>query len=970
MARPSHDVFKALLRSSTALAAALAFYALSAHPAAAQDQQPPAEQGEEEIVVTGSRIARPANIDAPTAVTTIGTEEIQSSGLTNAADILRTVPSFGVPALSTTNSNFLTSGAGVNTLQLRNLGEDRTLVLVNGRRHVSGVPGSAAVDFNTIPVQMIDRVEVITGGASAIYGSDALAGVINIILRDDFEGLEAGYQYGISDEDDLETNAPYILWGVDMDNGRGNLTLLASYDDQGAVFARDRANTRIDDFALCAATDDPADCTTPIEPFFSSFSEFGAFFLPSVEDASFTVSSGVGPNGTVVPFDIDVFGFNRQQFRLIAVPNERYLFAGAMHYEIVPDIEMFIEGTFTHTETESELEPFPLANDDLFIGGVSIDNPFVPAEIRDAAIAAGDTEIQFARRLTEIGNRGTRGEREMIQLVGGLRGDIDDRWNWEAFYAYGQTDQQERSGGSVNIIRFADALDAVDLDANPATTGDIVCADPAAAADGCVPINIFGFNSITPEAAAYVRLPTSRKSRVRQEIFGANIGGPVWTLPAGEVELVGGLEWRRESSTDTPDINTQSGVAAGNQEFPIDGSYNVIEGYFEIEAPIIRDQPWADELSVGAAYRISDYSTVGTTNAYTARVSWAPIEDLRFRAQYARAVRAPNIGELFAPGGENFAPVADPCDGVTAVSVGVADDNCRAVPEIAARIAATGSFTLTQPEIQGTGGFTGAGNPNLDTETADSYNVGVVYQHDFGNPGRLMLSVDYYQIEIDDLIDTIERQQSVDLCFNAEDFPNEFCANLVRDTAGAAFQQGELLEVNSGFINEGTLETSGIDVSATYAFSFADAMGRNWGDLSLRMNYTHLLDFTQNKFDVETDNAGLVGFSEDKLQGGALYEVGPFQASWEVTYLSDAKPDNAPNSPFFYDVGDYTVHDFQVGWDVTENANLYAGVNNAFDEDAPIILSGVPGNTTGTDTQADVYDPIGRAWYVGFRLRH
>ncbi|MGH2500814.1 MAG: TonB-dependent receptor plug domain-containing protein, partial [Candidatus Limnocylindria bacterium] len=803
----------------------------------------------------------------------------------------------------------------------------------------SGVPGSAAVDFNSIPVQMIDRVEVITGGASAIYGSDALAGVINIILRDDFEGWEAGYQYGITDEDDLELHAPYVLWGADMDGGRGNITLLASYDDQGAVFSRDRSNTRIDDLALCFDTGNPADCTTPIEPFFSSFSEFGRFFPPSTGE-QFTVATGVGPSGTVAPFDADVFGFNRQQFRIISVPNERYLFSGNMHYEIVDDVEMFVEGTFTHTETESELEPFPLAETDLFIPGVSIDNPFVPPALRNAVVTAmcdtdgddipdalcGDTEIGFARRLTEIGNRGTSGEREMIQLVLGVRGDINDRWNWETFYGYGQTDQQEESGGSVNIVRFADALDAIDLDGNPATTGDIVCADPAARADGCVPINIFGLGSITPEAADYVRLPTSRKSRVRQEMFGATLGGPVWTLEAGEVELVSGVEWRRESSVDTPDINTQTGIAAGNQEFIIDGSYTVVEGYFEVEVPILSDRPWAEELSVGGAYRISDYSTVGTTEAYTARASWSPIEDLRFRAQYARAVRAPNIGELFAPGGEDFAPVSDPCEGVTATSPGVIDDNCRAVPEIAARIAAEGIFDLTQAEIQGTGGFTGAGNPDLETETADSYNFGIVYEHDFGDPGRLLLSVDYYQIEIDDLIDTIERQQSVDLCFNTEAFPNEFCGNLVRDTQGAAFQQGELIEVNSGFINEGTLETSGIDVSATYSFAFADVIDRDWGDLSLRMNYTHLLDFTENKFDVETDSAGLVGFSEDKLQAGVLYEVGPVQASWELTYLSDATPDNAADSPFRYDVGDYAVHDFQVGWDVTETANLYVGV--------------------------------------------
>jgi outer membrane receptor protein involved in Fe transport len=643
-----------------------------------------------------------------------------------------------------------------------------------------------------------------------------------------------------------------------------------------------------------------------------------------------------------------------------------------MHYDITDDVELFVEGTFVRTDTESEIEPFPLAQDDLGIAGVPVDNPFVPADIRAAVLAAGDTDVEFARRLTEIGNRGTEGERETLQLVTGLRGQIDERFDWEVFYAYGQTDQKERSSGSVNIINFANALDAIDLDGDPATTGDIVCADPAAVAAGCVPINIFGLGSISPEAAAYVTIPTSRRSRVRQEMFGATIGGPVYTLPAGDVQLVGGLEWRRESARDTPDLLTQQGISAGNQEFPIDGSYDVLEGFFEVEVPILNNQPWADELSVGAAYRISDYSTLGTTHAYTARVSWAPIEDLRFRAQYARAVRAPNIGELFAPGGENFAPVADPCNGVTNVDdpTTQVDNNCRSIPEIAARIAATGSFTLTQAEIQGTGGFTGAGNPDLDTETADSYNLGVVYQHDFGDSGNLLLSVDYYQIEIDDLIDTIDRQQSVDFCFNGTAFPNEFCPALVRDTAGAPFQQGELVEVNSGFINEGSLETSGIDVSATYSISTADLLEQDWGDVTVRMNYTHLLDFEQTKFGAADDFAGEVGFSEDKVQGAVVYENGPWMAQWQVTYLGDATPDSDPDSPFHYDVGDYVTHDFQVGWDWGENAHLYAGVNNAFDEDAPIILAGVPGNTTGADTAADVYDPIGRAFYIGVRLRN
>lgn len=927
--------------------------------------------GEETIVVTGSRIARPANATAPTAVTTVGQEAIKLSGATNLSNLLQTVPSFGVPGLSSTNSNFLTSGSGINTLNLRNLGEDRTLVLVNGRRQVAGVPGSAAVDFNTIPVQMIDRVEVITGGASAIYGSDALAGVINVILRNNFNGLEAGYQYGESQQGDYIRESPYVMGGLNFAGGKGNIIGLVSWDRQDGVYARNRSETAIDNIATCALTGVTADCKTPTAPFFSSFPEYGRFGIISTGD-QFTVSSGAGPSGTVAPFDSDLFGYNRQSRRIISVPTERTMFALNGHYDFTPNVTGYFESTIAITDTQSDIEPLPLQASDLNITGVSVNNPFVPSAIRDAAIAAGDTEIDFARRLTEVGDRAVTGNREMKRIIAGLKGDIGGGWNYDAYAGYGETRQRENVFGDVNIANFANALNAVDLDGNPATTDDIVCADVAARALGCAPINIFGRGAISDAAAGYVRASLQRNSKVTQTIAGATLGGPIVQLPAGPLDAVFGVEYRKEKADDVPDPLVQAGLTAGNQENAIHGSYDVKEAFFELEAPLIKDQPWIKDLSVGAAYRYSDYDTVGTTDAYTARASYAPVDHLRFRAQYARAVRAPNIGELFAPAGENFAPVADPCNGVTAVDdpTTVVDDNCRAIPAVAARIAATGSFTLTQPEIQGTGGFTGAGNPNLSPETADSWNAGVVYENDFHERGRVLLSVDYYNIKIDDLIGTIDRQQSVDFCFNSTSFPNAFCNALVRDTSGPAFQQGELIEVNSGFINEGQLETSGIDVAASYAFSFQDLFGRPWGDLSLRANYTHLLDFTQTKFGSEDTLDGEVGFSKDKVQAAAVYTYGPVRAQWKTTYLSDARPDNDPTSLFYYEVGSYTVHDVQLDWDVlSSGATLYAGVDNLFDEDPAVILSGVPGNTTGTNTAADVYDPIGQRWYVGARYR-
>lgn len=924
-----------------------------------------------EVIVTGTRIAR-SNSTAPTAITTIDSSVIQQSGLGNAADILRGVPSFGVSTISTANSNFNTAGAGLNTLQLRNLSENRTLVLVNGRRYVSGVPGSAAVDFNTIPVALIERVEVITGGASAIYGSDALAGVINVILDKNYQGMDLAYQFGEATAGGDIQNRGTLTAGSAFADGRGHAVISATFSQQKGLLSRERGNTRLDDVALCTSTLRPEDCQTPIEGTFSAFSEFGRFIIPST-GRQFTVSDGSGPAGTVVPYNNAAFGFNRQAFRRYTVPTDRYLVSSLLDYEMSPNVRAFVEATFAQTRTGTNIEPFPHSSDDLNIGGISIDNPFVPQAIRDAAIAAGDTEVAYARRMTELGQRVADSRRNTYRLVTGLEGDIQN-WNWEAYYSFGRMDDSQQGGGQINVVNMRQALDAMDGDGDPATF-DPVCTSAAARLEGCVPINLFGRGSISPEAAAYVNAPASRQAFTQQEIFGATFKGPTFELPAGPLSLVMGAEWRRERAEDVPDALTQAGLNAGNAQAPIRGGYDVGELFTEIDVPLLRDLPLVHELSVGGAFRYSDYSTLGTTNAYTGRISWSPVESLRFRGQYARAVRAPDIGELFAPGGENFAPVADPCDGVTATTPGEIAQRCRSVPAIAQRIAQTGSFTLTLAEQQGTGGFTGQGNPGLDVETSDSFSLGMIFDRDFGRAGDVTLSVDYFTIEIEDVIDVVTRQNAIDFCFGGASFPNPFCDFLTRDGDGPAFETGELTGVDSSFINEGTIETQGVDVSLQWRWPHL--MGGIPGALALRLNYTHLLDFTQTQFGEADDRVGETGYSDDKAQTALVYSAGPWTVQWEWNFISDAIPDNS--SPLFrFDVGSYSVHDVQIAFDLSgsrlfeskpfRGTQLYIGANNVFDAAAPVILSGVGGNVTGTDTDANVYDPVGRTWYAGLNV--
>lgn len=929
--------------------------------AMAQEAEPVEIQ---QVIVTGSRIVRDANVEAPTAVVTIDAEAIEESGLINVADVLRTVPSFGVSGLSSGNSNFFTTSSGINTLQLRNLGEDRTLVLVNGRRYVSGLAGSSAVDFNTIPTELIDRIEVITGGASAVYGSDALAGVINIILKKDFEGLNFSYQYGESEAGGEITNRYNVLMGGNFADGRGNAVISATYSENRGTFARQYENTKVDDVAACLLFGlANAPCTESFAPFYSSFSESGRFFAPDLGTAGGSFS--INAQGQPVTYSSATYGFNRQAFRRYTIPTERYLLSSVMDFEVTDSVTAFAEAMFAQTRTQSDLEPFPHSNSDLSTGGIPLDNPFVTQAMRDRVLGydPNATSIGYFRRMTEIGGRGASAKRNTVRLAAGLDGQLPGDWTWNAFMSYGRMDDSQQGGGQINVASMREALNAeIGPDGNPR------CRNEYARIEGCVPINLFGLGSITPAAAKYVSAPSSRQQLTEQKVVGASVSGELFQLPSGPLSVVVGLEYRDEKAEDVPDVLTQAGLNAGNAEAPTFGGYTVKEAFVEFEMPII------DSLSIGGAARFADYSTSGETEAFAGRLVWSPLESLKFRAQAARAVRAPNIGELFAPGGENFATVQDPCNNITAASTGNVAENCRSVPSIAARIAATGSFTLTQPEIQGTGGFTGKGNLLLTPEEADTLSLGVVWDGDVPVVGPITASIDYFKIEVDNAIGTVGRQAAINFCYNADpaNFPNNFCDLIVRDTRGNAIQQGEITEVNSGFINEGTEVTEGIDLALTWAHAFD-----NWGSLGVRVNYVHLLELGGESFGVKGDSVGVVGGFEDKIQAGLRYNYGPATASWEWTYYSSAVVSSTVD--YGFKVPAYDLHDARVAVNLGDlpslastplaNSQLYVGVNNVFDEDAPIILTGIPGNTTGTDTNASVYSPIGRSFYVGFRQR-
>jgi len=1000
--------------------------AMVSAPVHAQDQvsSDDAEAQEDEgpgnlIIVTGSRIATRAE-DSAAPLQIISDQAIDDAGVTNIQELLLENPAFGTPGLSRTNSAFLTSGTGVATVDLRDLGSDRTLVLINGRRVVSSLAGSATVDLNVIPTQFIQSVDVLTGGASSIYGSDAIAGVVNFVYKTDFEGVEANGQYGLTESGDDIRYQANVTAGANFADGRGNIMVHLGYSNEKGILSRQRRNTFLDDADTSAfVTGDLADFGVPAEPFFSSFPEQGRFdvrgtagvgddftFGPTgalqpcftTNGASCGGGTGAGPNG-----------FNRQFYRTIAVPVERYTFAAAGRYEFTDDINFFFEATYNKTSSSRIIEPFALqsgGSTGVYPGSgrmpienyVTRDfdnnpatppttqivlNPLVPGAIVAAATdrdGDGLRDIGFARRLTEFGTRSGDTTRDFYRFVVGLDGSLfENRFNWDLSYNYGQVTENQVSNGQVNVVNFRDALNASldvdDLDGD-GSTSDVICNDAEARANGCVPVNIFGLNAISPEAVNYIQAQGTFQTNIKQHVVQGNITGSIVDLPAGPLGVAVGFEYRNEISSSDNDALTNQGLNAGNLLPDTAGEFDLIEGYAEVKIPILADTPGFKLLEIGGAVRVADYSTVGTIYSYNGEVVWQPIDDVRFRGTYARSVRAPNIGELFAGLSQTFpSGLQDPCQGIGATGGGAIGDNCRLDPGVAANIAANGVFTLTQGDLQGISGFNG-GNVNLQEEKSDSYTAGIVINPRSINALRnFTLSVDYYNIQIEDAINGFGRGFILQQCYNTND-PN-FCSLIIRrPTDTASNSAGSIQFVNNFQVNAAKIETQGLDVVARW-FTPLRLLGTD-ARVTASVSYTHLFQYDFFPVaDADPDRQdGEIGTAGDRFTANLAYQSDKFRWSFTGTFIGKSYEDDTSFCAFFDDGSPECVSvpsqfylDTQMTYTANDNIDVYFGVDNVFDNNAPNLLSGTTFNVTGTDTAADVYDVYGRRFYAGVRLR-
>jgi len=575
--------------------------------------------------------------------------------------------------------------------------------------------------------------------------------------------------------------------------------------------------------------------------------------------------------------------------------------------------------------------------------------------------------INFRKRLSDIAARGNEATRQTMRTLVGVKGDVPlGDWKYDVTFSYGRTTDAQFTTGQVNLANVRAALDSV---VDPAT-GKIVCRDPVWQSLGCVPLNLFGFNSITPAAAAWVNANVTRNAKVQEQIISASTQGSVGSLPAGNPQLVIGAEQRKDSSEEIWDPLTNAGLNGGNQLPNVSGAINVKEAFIETQVPILKDLPGAEALDFNAAVRHADYTTIGSVNTWKSGLDWAPTRDLRFRGVYSVAIRAPNIGELYGGQSETFPTgLVDPCDGITAATAGQFPGACTKIPGVVSAIASGGQFKYTFLDYQTINGFEGS-NSNLKQEKAKTETIGIVLI-----PRALPhfnATFDYYDVKIDGAVSVVDFQTEINNCLAS----GAFCDSVFRNGTS-----GKLQTVNQLNLNVAEIHTRGIDSVLRYGWDFGAI-----GALTLQLSETHLLKLEKavpgvplldNVGELNSGANGRLGSGfEDRGTLTAVYDIGHFEATWRVNYLStinDTNPTagNTVISALYNSVPAYVYNDVQLRYVFNEkkHSSVYIGANNLFNKQPPFLPSGMASEITGTETAADTYDVFGVFLYAGVEVK-
>lgn len=940
--------------------------AIAAPAALAQSEQ--GNQRLEEVTVTGSRIKR---TDRETAqpVLTISREQLQKSGFTSVGDVVQRLPEVG-PSINTVFNN---GGDGSTTVDLRNLGSNRTLVLLNGRRWVPGIGG--AVDLNTIPTAIIESVEVLKDGASAVYGSDAIAGVINIITRRDFDGAQAGGFFGETSEGDGRRYSADFTFGTVGE--RGSLTMSAGYVKEEPIRAGDREISAVPNFGLSPLA--TGSSTTP-------FGRYGVAGLSGTFTNTGPQQGAQNRREQYRPYDVNNDAYNFAPDNYLQTPQERASLFAIGRYDIFENVRFNAHMLYNNRKSAQELAPMPVVLGPGFGAGlagtitIAANNAFNPfgAEVR-----------RIQRRFNEAGPRIFAQDVSTYRFGGGFSGafEVGDRFlDWEAGYSYTRNTQNQTTQGLFNLARIRAALSAID---NPATPQfDPVCVTPGATTvtsativSGCVPLNILGGpGAITPAMINYITFTAQDKLQTETGNYYAGLSGSLLTLPAGDLGFAVGYEYRSEEGFDLPDAIIAAGETTGNSRLPTGGKYSLNEFYAEFNVPLLREAPLAEMLEVRAAVRFSDYSNFGNTTNFMAGFQWKPIADLKVRGNYNQGFRAPTILELFRGRSDSFPQLADPCSpspGSLAQQLPQTVQNCRSglfnLPPV--------PTTYVQPNSQIR--ITIGGEPTLTPETSDNYTLGLVYSPEFV-PG-LETTIDWWRIKIENVIGGRGAATLLTQCYR--DRNQQACSRITRAP------DGNITDLLATGENIGFAEIEGVDWSLMYRFP-----DFGFGELRSRLDATYFIEEkSQNlafnptaPFQYHRNNPvnSTVGLQFDrgsttnrvKAQFNLDWDYEAFSANWRMRYISrsvescfdfylalnpgfctqpnllDANGGALPRN----DLGGVTYHDVNLRYRAPWNGTIGLGVNNVFSKDPPVSTINF---ANSFDPQ---YDVPGRFWYLTY----
>lgn len=976
---------KSLLCSSVLVAVA------SAAPAFAQDQQEVQDEAtatEGAIVVTGSRISNP-NLEQSSPVSVLSAEEFQLQAPASVEQLLRELPGTA-PGI---NSQVNNGSNGTASFNLRGLGTNRNLVLLNSRRVVPSTLGNV-VDLNIIPIAMIERAEILTGGSVTTYGADAVAGVVNFITRQDFAGLDLSASYGITERGDGDQFRVDLVTGANFDDGRGNVTLGVSYTQTDPVLQGNRPGSLVSRQSTCTAAQITAGCAaaTAGVPQGSQTAVPASVFFPIPSGAPFNGAGRFDPaTGTIVPGFSD---YNFNPLNLFQTPLDRWSFFGSGHYEVTDNIEIYTEALFSRTKVTQELAPtgtftnafqVPLNNQFLTPAQRTQLCTFAGLANCTAAIAAG-TEITgiFARRFVETGPRRQEFVSNTFQITAGIRGKITDTLNFDIFGQYGEANRRNTNTGTALAERVQQALRGC----------------PTGSAAGCVPINIFGAaGTLTQPMLNFVGVPTSTFINTEYSSAQAVVSGDLgFNSPFAEnpIGVAAGVEYRKYSGSQFGDLPSRTPGAilgSGGAFNDIAGSYDSYEAFAEVNIPIVTDRPFFYDLTAEGGVRYSDYSTSGGNWTWKAGGSWSPVQDIKFRGAYTRAVRAPNLGELFAPVSTGLNNLAvDPCQGASGTAAGVA---AICTSQLAAAGLPASRLGSIPGPIAGQINITSGGNPTLAPEKARTITLGGVFTPTF-LPG-FSLTFDWYRIRVTGAITSPTVGDILNGCFGQAD-PNDARCQLIRRnplTGGLSGDPATTQGVILASSNLGFLESEGYDLSASYSHDFGP-FGLSW---SFNGNYTTKSRFQSNASSFIRECVGFYSVSCDpvlpeftwNMRTTARFEEVDLSVLWrhvDSTQYEARTGATATTPPVAGSVGSfgstnpativgayrsipaYNYFDLNLGFDFNDNMRFSVLVENLLDKNPPDV-----GNTIGStsfnsgNTFPAIYDTLGRRFTASVRLR-